>query len=104
MTSNLEHKSPIGKSDHMLLYFKYNCYVEKKFSKSTKFAYDRGDYVSLKTSLTKDWGDYLKESSVEEMWKKIKDEINQAVAENIPKRTIQNKFQKYSKLQYPQLT
>ena len=56
MVSDLEYHSPLGKSDHSVLNFTFNCYLFQSGSKITKYAFDKGDYESFKAYLEKqDW-------------------------------------------------
>ena len=39
MLSNIEHLSPLGKSDHSLLQFTFNCYIQQANSERVKYYY-----------------------------------------------------------------
>ena len=55
MVSNIEHKSPLGKSDHSVLLFDVNCYTENLNSDKVSVKYDKGDYKSINEYLARDW-------------------------------------------------
>ena len=56
---NIQHQSPLGKSDHCCLVFNFNCRTEITDNPSTKFYYDRGEYVALRQELSIDWQNKL---------------------------------------------
>ena len=45
--TNLEYLSPLGKSDHSVLVFDFNCYVDNKIP-SKRYMYYSADYTSMK--------------------------------------------------------
>ncbi len=55
MLSNLEHLSPLGKSDHCLLLFDFNCYFVFNIKQKFHRFYDKGDYVNMEKDLDLDW-------------------------------------------------
>lgn len=44
MVEEVEHKSPIGKSDHTVLKFHYKLYSERSSTRQKIFMYDKGEY------------------------------------------------------------
>ena len=46
MVSNIVGSSALGKSDHIVLNFDINCYVEDKEDKPTRYIFPKGDYES----------------------------------------------------------
>ncbi len=52
MITEIVQNSPLGKSDHSVLCFDYNCYLEITPHMRTKYYYDRGDYSAIKEELT----------------------------------------------------
>ena len=50
MIADLEVAAPLGKSDHSLLKFKFQCYMEKE-PPILKTMYHKGDYTALNKKL-----------------------------------------------------
>jgi hypothetical protein len=48
--SNIEYHAPLGKSDHSIITFNYNCYMDNA-STSKKYLYDKADYATIKIHL-----------------------------------------------------
>ena len=56
MINNIEYQSPLGKSDHSVLTFKFNCYTILKNYVRTKLYYNKADYESITKELKDiDW-------------------------------------------------
>ena len=47
MITHLEYQSALGKSDHNVLYFKYNCYTFTRNKRRVKKLYDKADYNAI---------------------------------------------------------
>ena len=45
MVSEMEYLSPLGKSDHCVLQFQFNCYTKLKIDRRQKMCYDKGNYT-----------------------------------------------------------
>ena len=54
MMEELSHTSPLGKSDHSILEFRIIINIDKTESHQVKYVYNKGDYESMRTFLTKD--------------------------------------------------
>ena len=63
MINNIEVKTPIGKSDHIVVTFEYNCYSESSNDKEI-YLYN----VQMTKDLQIDWESLLKDKDVEECW------------------------------------
>ena len=48
--SDIQHHSPLGKSDHSVVSFKVHCYLDFTKAKES-YAYAKGDYVSMRNEL-----------------------------------------------------
>ncbi len=55
MFSNLEHLSPLGKSDHCILHFEFNCYFVFNTRQKVHRFYDKGGYINTENDLDLDW-------------------------------------------------
>jgi hypothetical protein len=89
MISNLEHMSPLGKSDHCCLTFIFNCYVNIKESPKIARLYERGNYQDFKYDLDQnDWLETLKESEdIDTNWDKFLAILKELENKYIPTRT-----------------
>ena len=69
MVSDVEYLSPLGKSDHPVLTFKFNCYIEQSNSERIKFYYDKADFNGFRSDLNDiDWKNAVKGKSVNKQW------------------------------------
>jgi hypothetical protein len=75
MISDLECTSPLGKSDHCILSFNYNCYINIMANPRKQRSYNKGNYPDVMNELEqKDWSSILSESEViDTNWKKFAD-------------------------------
>ena len=97
--SNLEHRAPIGKSDHDVILFYFHCYLD--FTKpKEKFVFEKGKFDDMRTNL-KDSGwkdDFISKaaqmsntespSRVEDCWKSFKKKMLDLRDQFIPKRSV----------------
>jgi hypothetical protein len=89
MITDIEYQSPIGKSDHCVLNFNFNCYTEVPKYKKTKYYYDRGDYAAAKEELQKiDWHKELENCNVQEQWTKFAKIMKDLENKCIPHKVI----------------
>ncbi|VDI46292.1 Hypothetical predicted protein [Mytilus galloprovincialis] len=89
MISDVEYLSPLGKSDHSVLTFKFNCYIEETNSERIKFYYDKADLDGLRTDLSNiDWYNIMKEKSTNEQWIFFKDKLLELQSKHIPHKKI----------------
>ena len=74
--SGVVHHAPLGKSDHSVITFRFNCYIDYSKPKET-YKYDNADYENMRKHLTElKWEeDYIEKSAnmtVEDLWKELK--------------------------------
>ena len=74
--SGVEHQSPLGKSDHDVITFKFHCYLDYKKPKN-HYAYEKRDYDGMRQELTDtNWEEkYITSengNSIEQLWGAIK--------------------------------
>ena len=96
IVQNLEHMSPLGKSDHAVLKLTLNCQCAKTTHTKTRYSYDKGDYHKLRENMDIDWITILNKNSdnVDAQWEEFKEIYNTAVNQSIPTRKIKSgKFQ-----------
>ncbi len=63
MVSNVEHQSPLGKSDHSLIQFYFNCYHACLSNNTSKYLFNKADFAGMKESLgSVDWESKFQET------------------------------------------
>ena len=93
---NIEHCSPIGKSDHELLKIRTNIMKPKlNENDSENYNFDKGNYTLFKKYLTDvNWMNILQDSDTKQCWKLIKNIIDNGVSQFIPIRKQSKKKKK----------
>jgi len=95
--SDLNVLSPIGKSDHAVLTFSFNCYWEMEQRTYTKVLYNKADIASMKDMLSIEWDSEFQDcETVNDKWKKFRDKMKEAEDKCIPKKVIRQ-GKKFSK-------
>ena len=89
MIDEVEIQSPLGKSDHAMIQFKFNCYNVLSQNSPAKFMFNRGNYDNLKTELSRvNWDDLIRPGdSVNNQWLLFASTVMDAMNTHIPKFT-----------------
>ena len=93
--SNIQYHAPLGKSDHRVITFNFNCYLD--FTKPKKrFIYDKGDYSGMIEELNETrWVENLFSTSeimsVEELWNAVKSKLLQLRNKYVPTKIVSGK-------------
>ncbi|VDI00955.1 Hypothetical predicted protein [Mytilus galloprovincialis] len=92
MVSDIEYLSPLGKSDHCVIQFQYNCYTKLKIDNRTKICYDRGNYEDFnKEILETSWEVLLKQGDhIDKNWEKFHEKLLEMEKRYIPVKKIKN--------------
>ena len=84
--------SPLGKSDHALIWATFACNYKPKPVTKTRFQYDKADYDKLKEMMNVDWVSRLNSDgntgNVDAMWVTFRDHLNEAIKTCIPTKTV----------------
>ena len=93
--SNIIHHAPLGKSDHSVISFRFNCYLDYTKPKD-RYAYEKADFQGMRDYLEENkWkDDYLNlatNRNKDEQWNCIKTTIHEMRDEFVPK--MENKRQ-----------
>jgi hypothetical protein len=85
LVSDIRYRPPVGKSDHIVLTFCVECYIETQ-STVTKLNYHKGNYIGLREALSGTNWDiaFDKCSSVNEMWDTFTNLLGEAVSTHVP--------------------
>ena len=90
MIADLEVAAPLGKSDHSVLKFKFQCYMEKE-PPILKTMYHKGDYMALNKKLKEvNWTKAFSDSrdDVNKQWAIFKQIYSEAETLYIPKKLV----------------
>ena len=86
MIEDLELNSPLGKSDHSVIEYTFNCYINRSNNTETKLIYDKGNYEEMKKYMSKDWRTILSSLDVDDQWNNIQTALQNTVHRNVPSR------------------
>src|SRR5664279_4398204 len=89
MIQDMEYNEPVGKSDHLLLNWKFNSYKKQTKMETVKYLYSKGNYTAMRAELEGgDWEDLLASKSVDGQWSIIRDKIQSATSTHVPHRKV----------------
>ena len=96
MASEITQDSPLGKSDHAVINFNFNVYIDRKPRMKLKRYYERADYEGMKNDLKKiKWNEILKGNmSVQEMWDEFDSIVKKAVDDHVPKKMVSSQMKR----------
>ena len=82
------YSNPLGKSDHCVISFTYQCKCKINNYKKIRKLYDKGDYTKIKDNLnTTDWKELMNDKSVQEQWDIFNTVIKELEDKHIPTKT-----------------
>ena len=85
MIDTVQTASPLGKSDHCLLYFHFNCYTRRTENASLRYNYKKADKEKLRKRMKTNWDEKLKDPDVDKQWTTIKNRLLDSQEESVPK-------------------
>ena len=91
--SDIEYQSPLGKSDHSVMVFKYHCYAELHEKEITKLLYDKTDYEGLNNEIREiHWQSWLigDNADINSIWNKFHCKIKELERKYVPLIKIKN--------------
>ena len=74
MVSEINLLPSIGKSDHVMISFNFDCYITSEFenSQQIKYNFHRGDYQSINANLSSlDWDDEFNGLDLSRSWSRL---------------------------------
>lgn len=77
--------SPLGKSDHVCVSFKWETETQAKNCKRIVYLYEE-DYNKLNRILSISWNEYLEIQDIDVMWIKFSEKLHEVIDECIPHR------------------
>ena len=73
MISNKEHLSPLGKSDHSLLQFTFNFYIQQANNERVKYYYGKANLSEMGTELlAMNLDEILSIENINEQWQYLR--------------------------------
>jgi hypothetical protein len=84
MIQDLNYDSPLGRSDHCVLYFKFRCYCKTDEEKSQTWNFYRVDYSKMAEEMNYDWKTLLKDKSPDKKFDIFLEKFNIAKEKCIP--------------------
>ena len=90
--SDLEYESPLGKSDHRVMFFNINCYAVLKKVDRAGFLYDKADWENLKKDCEAlNWKDILtsKGDDIDSMWDTFINKVQELQKNHVPIKKYQ---------------
>lgn len=96
MVSDLEYSSPLGKSDHCVITFKFDCYTSIKSVIKEKRQYNKGKYKEFNKNIKETkWENIIKPNkNIDENWKTFLEQLKKMEKAYIPTRKVSNNCQK----------
>jgi endonuclease/exonuclease/phosphatase family metal-dependent hydrolase len=95
--SDVSYTPPLGKSDHIVLIFTIQCYLQFSRPNTPKRIYHKGDYDTMRLRLSDtNWDDHIDENiDVDNTWHSFAAVMEDVVKECIPCTKRSNKEQRY---------
>ena len=91
MTSDLEYMSPVGKIDHCVLIFCFNCYNIIKHEKKKKRLYQKANYDQIIEDIDSgNWTSVVLDD-INDMMSRFNDKIKEIEKKHVPIIEITNK-------------
>ena len=93
--SDVSYHSPLGKSDHSVITFNFNCYLDYSSDKD-KFIYDKADYDAMRIDLLRSNWEYgylssVNDKTVEDLWLSLKSKPMGLRKRFVPKKKYSGK-------------
>ena len=89
--TDIDHLSPLGKSDHSVLSLKINCYSRINTYAKQKIYYNKANYEEIKNELNKiDWKTTLDSKDINQQWEIFVTKIKEQIKNYLPQKEITN--------------
>ena len=89
----ISYNSPIGKSDHSVMVFKYRCYPNEEPEEREVKLYHKADYVKMRQEFAAvNWDDITAGMNTEEKWKTLCEVYDDIVDRNVPTAKRRRKY------------
>ena len=85
MIDKIYHESPLGRSDHCVLYFKFNCYYELEGKNVEKWNFYKGDYGQMAAEFNLDWTNVIGDKDPDRAFESFLMVFEEAKEKHVPK-------------------
>ncbi len=82
MVDNLEYSPGIGSSDHLVISFRFLCYIEINERSNEHLNYNKGNYSQIKDDLinvSDNWDEMTYDKDVDESWNTLAENIIKSI-------------------------
>ena len=84
MIDNLQYKSSLGASDHLVLVFDFICYIPPDTQGPPRRNFFKGDYEAMREVLLESTWDFDTMESIDDIWNMISDRLCQIITDFVP--------------------
>jgi len=85
MVDNVEYLQHLGKSDHLILMFNFNCYVDKNYNMNKKYKYHKGNYLEINNKLKEIEWDVIVDMGIQNAWDTFTEKLHKLMEKHIPR-------------------
>ncbi|KAG1681775.1 putative epidermal cell surface receptor [Nymphon striatum] len=98
MITSIDYQSPLGKSDHRVLRFNFNCYTKIPQKDKTRRRYNRADYKEINRTINEtNWNKLLESTNdINKTWNDFYTKLNEIEDLYIPKIMIKGNQKRHS--------
>jgi len=96
MVSEKEYLSSLGKSDHCVLQFQFNCYTKLKIERRQKMCYDKGNCAKFNKEVTSiKWKEFINPSDhIDRNWATLYSRLMELEKRYMPNRNIDHQIRR----------
>jgi len=89
MATDISHQSPLGKSDHAVITFRFNCYLNLTQKPRSRYQYDSANYNGMREDLNMmNWQQEFNKyrDDVNKQWSTFKEKLKSTCDKHVPKK------------------
>eukprot|EP00914_Ancora_sagittata_P023443 GHVO01046393.1.p1 GENE.GHVO01046393.1~~GHVO01046393.1.p1 ORF type:complete len:137 (-),score=0.81 GHVO01046393.1:82-492(-) len=84
MVDSVALETSLGKSDHLMLTYRYVCYTHPPTRSRPVFCYSKANYDRMRDSMNIDWPTVLCSSTTQQSWDTFSNKLKDTCSQNIP--------------------
>ena len=87
----MEYLKPLDKSDHIVITFNINCYIQQNSREHFTYCYDKGDYEAMRKELRSiDWTEWTTGKKKQHQWAMAiyQKTVDKNIQKHIPRRKV----------------
>ena len=85
MVDGMELAAPIGKSHHVVISYRFYCYMEEAKAQQPRYIYHKGDYEGMRRAASEINWDAPPQSDVDTTWRALTNNVKTLIDKYIPK-------------------